>query len=397
MAVTQSKSLTDEHRTVSTGGDESNLPVLLFVTPAGLRPSLPSRPARLLDAFSHFPQFGRVVAVHRLRPRAWLRSIFLRQVVGDGEAHAPGQIHRLIHPLPFGTAERRLLSSVVESYVRRGRPVVLWVADPKSAVVLEGRPAWTHSVVAVFDAYDAWDESPLVRGRVRRGAVQAGYEAAARHADVIFTNTQFMATRFRQLRARRVHLLPNGAPPVDRRFTPDLDEPYVIYVGRVHDRVDTNLLLAVARGHPRLRVIVAGPIEQEPNGWMSLVAEPNVRLLGVISGDEFSRLVGRARALLLPHRVSPYTLSQDAMKAWDALALGTPVISTRVPPAVDWPDGLAILADDGHRFAEAVSRVLGGDMDHTREERFQFAASNSWLNRAEQALGAIWEVRRAWP
>lgn len=368
---------------------------LVFVTPASPWPGLPSRPVYLLNALAASGEFSHVLAIHRLRPVAWL-SHLLRSRAARAASRISTPIERMVHPLPFGVAEAALLRWTIRRSEGRSERLVLWIADPKSAVVLGQRRTFGVGLVAAFDAYDLWDQSPLVRGSLRRAAVRHGYVAAARDADLVFANTALVASQLQELGARNVRLLQNGAPPVDRRFAPDLDHPYVLYVGRIHERLDVDLLRAVLAAAPSVRVVVAGPVEREPRSWAKLVASGNVRVLGPVRGDRLRSLLGRARALVIPHTVDDYTRSQDAMKAWDALAVGTTVVSTSVPPAVSWPPGLALVADDGPAFAEAVRRVLDGELDPARELRFAYAAANSWRHRADQAIAAIKDYLALW-
>jgi glycosyltransferase involved in cell wall biosynthesis len=303
------------------------------------------------------------------------------------------------HPWPFGRFEAEMLRRLtLERLSADPRPWVLWASDPKSAVVfarLQHIPS--SRLVRVFDAYDAWDLSPLVRGRWRRHAVLDGYRAAARHSDVVFANTEFMARRMTALGARRVSLLQNGAPPVDPIGSPgrirDLAQrPYLVYVGRIHERIDTGLLGAVADTFPEIAVRLIGPVEREPGGWSDLVARPNVGLEAPLVGERLRVVIRDAVALLVPHRVDDYTRSQDAMKAWDALAVGTPVVSTPLPPVDGWPTGMALVGADVDAFVACVRSVVRGGLDADREARLGFAAANGWDARASAAIAAIERV-----
>jgi glycosyltransferase involved in cell wall biosynthesis len=247
----------------------------------------------------------------------------------------------------------------------------------------------------VLDAYDAWDRSPLVRGRHRRQAVVDGYRAAARDADLVFTNTPAMLERLRELGATSVQLLPNASPPVDAGGGPRGGERRgLVYVGRIHERFDTELTLAVAAAVPDTQITIAGPVEREPVGWSALVSRQNVSLVGQIDPLTARRMIATSAALIVPHRVDPYTRSQDAMKAWDAIATGTPVISTAIPPADTWPAGLAEICADGDAFVAAARRAVAGALEPNRERRLQFARDNQWSARARTAIEALEDLGR---
>jgi glycosyltransferase involved in cell wall biosynthesis len=220
--------------------------------------------------------------------------------------------------------------------------------------------------------------------------VVEGYRAAASRARLIFGNTTEMVNRFRELGAPDVRYLPNAAPTI--RSIEPAREPYLVYVGRVHERFDAQLVTATADRLPGVPIVIAGTVEREPVGWSKLIARPNVRLEGLVPYERARELIGRSRGLLVPHRADDYTRSQDAMKAWDAMSVGAPVLSTSVPPSDRWREPLALLADEPAAFAAAAARLVAGELDHGREARLRLAAENGWSSRAESAIGAIREV-----
>lgn len=365
---------------------------LLFVSTYALSSRLPTRSSWLLRALRAEPTVRSVTTIDRCRPSQLGR--FARGRSFELHRQVDASLDAIEHPWPFGRLETRWLERYVRRRVARSDiPVVVWVADPKSAPFLSRvHDVPPRRLVRVFDAYDAWDLSPLVRGRRRRSAVLAGYTAAARHADVVFANTAFMGRRMRDLGATNASILPNAAPVVefaDVQVQVAGPQPYLVYVGRIHERVDVDLLAAVAEAFPTVLIRMIGPVEREPSGWQDYVARPNVRLDGPLVGEQLLATVGASAALLVPHCVDDYTLSQDAMKAWDALAVGTAVISTPVPPVIDWPAGLATVGADAKAFVGGVRTVLDGQPDGARAARLAYARANGWDARAGAAVRAI--------
>lgn len=369
-------------------------PTLIFVSPhrAG-SVGLPNRPAALLAALIETDAFGEVVQVHRSRPIAFLRHL------GGGQAilraGLPAMNRRLAsgaflieHPWPSGTLERRFLGGVLVAAARRSAKVVAWVADPKSVPGVLGTAGERRPWRVVVDAYDAWDRSPLVRGGRRRRAAAAGYRAAAAGADLIFVNTRAMQDRLVELGAQDVRVLPNASPPTPS--DPAQVRPSgLVYVGRIHERFDAELVGAVAEALPGTSLTIAGPVERVPAGWAALAAHSNVRLSGPVEPWAAREMISAAAALIVPHVVDDYTRSQDAMKAWDAIASGTPVISTPIPPADGWPAGLAEVCPDASSFVEAARLAVNGQLEAGRARRLAFAADNQWSARARVAVDAI--------
>ncbi|HEV8401677.1 MAG TPA: hypothetical protein VGQ31_01445 [Candidatus Limnocylindrales bacterium] len=371
-------------------------PTLVVISPhSAATPGLPNRPASLISAFVESRAFADVVVVNRQRPASFVRSARGgRAIVAGGLVatfrRTPSRIRLVEHPWPFGVLERRFLRGFLGAEAARaGGGVVVWVADPKSITAVApaptGRPSWR----VVVDVYDAWDRSPLVRGDRRRRAVTDGYRAAATGADLVFSNTRAMRERLVELGARDVRLLPNACPSIDRPLTAPSDPTGLVYVGRIHERFDAALAMAVARALPDSIITIAGPVEREPAGWSALTACPNIRLLGRLDPPLAWQLISGAAALLVPHVVDDYTRSQDAMKAWDAIAFGTAVISTAIPPADGWPPGIAEVCRDRDTFVAAARRAAAGGLQDGRADRLAFAAENGWGDRAATAIRAI--------
>jgi glycosyltransferase involved in cell wall biosynthesis len=352
----------------------------MYVTPhPAFGPSLPTRPGALLEALLASHAFETTVVVNRVRPSTFLRARLRR----DRRPTAPG-VRVVEHAWPFGSRERRFLTRLARSLPA---PVTAWVADPKAAFFLADLGP---SAFGVLDAYDAWDISPLVVGERRRKAVRDGYRVAARHARIVFANTELMADRLRALGAADVRHLPN-ASPTPEPIAPDV-EPSLVYVGRIHERFSCQLVAAAADRLPAVAFRLIGPVERTPEGWVSLLERQNVRHEGALDADTARAAIGRSRGLLIPHTVDDYTRSQDAMKAWDAISVGAPVLATPIPPVDRWPRGLALMAAGPAEFAAAAERIVSGELDAGRSDRLAFAEANGWAQRAAEVLEAMREV-----
>jgi teichuronic acid biosynthesis glycosyltransferase TuaH len=165
-----------------------------------------------------------------------------------------------------------------------------------------------------------------------------------------------------------------------------------VYVGRIHERFSCELVAAAAERLPTVTFRIVGPVERTPDGWASLLDRPNVHHEGALDAETARVAIGRSRGLLIPHTVDDYTRSQDAMKAWDAISVGAPVLATRIPPVDRWPPGLALVATGPAEFAAAAERIASGELDAGRSDRLALAGANGWAQRAAEILDAIREV-----
>ena len=342
-----------------------------------------TRPAQLVRALAGIGV--PVVVIARTRPgriaRAWA-SVAWQPDLGlafEATRALGAGVRFLEHPAPAGRLERWQLKRTI---TRLGVPIrAVVVSDPRSAAILaEGLPG-----TKVFDAYDAWDLSPLYSGRPKVvAAIRRGYGAAARHAELVLANTEFMAERMAAAGARHVELLPNGCPDeVPRGDAPAEMPTRVIYVGNVQSRLRVDLLSAAADaaaehgGH----LDIIGAVQDEPVGWAQVLEHPAVNYRGARYGAELDTELAGATVGIIPHGRDDYTRSQDSMKAWDYLARGMAIVSTDVPPATTLTE-MATIADDPASFRAAVrSALVGGEAG--RGDRLRLARQHTWRHRAE--------------
>ena len=169
---------------------------------------------------------------------------------------------------------------------------------------------------------------------------------------------------------RPAAVIHHGVDPEQFVFDPE-PEDYVCYLGRFLPEKGPLPAIAAARALG-LRLVLAGP----PNPYFHKHVEPlvdgrTVRYAGYVVGDERSRLLGKARALLYPLQTSePFGLVIP-----EAMMCGTPVVAARrgaAPELID--EGITgYLADSAEELAAQVVRSLALDRHRIRrvaESRF---------------------------
>lgn len=203
-----------------------------------------------------------------------------------------------------------------------------------------------------FDAVDDWRALPSVAAAGRR--LEAGYRAA-RSAHRVTAVSDVLTARLGTdfgLVATTVGngvAAPPSGPPVD---APDgLPHcPFALYVGRVQERVDLDLLGAVARAVP---VVVAGPADARHEARLRALP---LTWLGPVPVGQVPALVSRAAVGLLPHRRDLLTESMAPMKLLEYVAAGLPTVSTPLPGVAGHPG--VVVADDEGAFVAAVRQAM---------------------------------------
>jgi glycosyltransferase involved in cell wall biosynthesis len=151
----------------------------------------------------------------------------------------------------------------------------------------------------------------------------------------------------------RVHVVPNG---VDAAFTPDgprAEGDYVLAVGTLEPRKNLRRTIEAARlAGVELRIV-------GDRGWGDV--EPGVGWLGRVGDDELAPLYRGARCLVYPSLYEGF-----GIPVAEALACGTPVVTSRDSAMAELAQGQAVLVDPedigsiAAGIAEAVERPVEG-------------------------------------
>ncbi|QBR93392.1 hypothetical protein [Nocardioides euryhalodurans] len=324
---------------------------------------------------------------------------------------------RVITPVPEGLAftsrPARLLDEVsklmgIEPMVERGGRSGSGLRDASRVATLvrpqTGSPSWCfHPLYFVreaeaatwIDAYDDYSLAPDMSWGVRLLAAR-NYRAlrAASSPALVTVNSRYMQLK---LRPRPTVLVPNGVSP-DLAAVPTTgdDRLRVIVMGHFFDgRTDWRLLDEILHAPSMEEVIVVGEhprvdamVTRARTAGRPVQARTSMTLQSM-AGD-----VGERTVFAIPHVVSDYTLSQDLMKAYQAIAMGLPVC---VPNAL-WPH--AISRDLGQVFERGVGvdDVLSGAARTviTPSQRHGFAADHAWSRRAERIAEAMPSMEAGW-
>lgn len=357
-----------------------------------------TRWAHVLLRWADRDDVARVTVVDGVMSR--LKARLTRQVPWISQEqeswHPTIQVIRVNLPVSdrLGWADDAVMTATAHALRHRlpaplGRRLVM-CANPAWAPVMRRLP----SELSGFDAFDDW----RCHGRAKRSAqfhhrVVRGY-GALRRFNTVTTNTEEMRARLRSEFQAESVVVPNGvdlhahvspqAPPL--RLPP---RPFAVYVGVIEDRVDLELLIAVAEDlHPDVPVVVAGPANAQD---AARLAVSRAIWLGPVDSRWVPGLLRAAHVGLLPHRVGPFTESMDPMKLLEYLASGLRVVSTplsaarrsdRVVSAASAPEFVRAVRDLAalDRLASPDPSVVDRDWD--------VVAHNMWRIHTARGSGA---------
>jgi glycosyltransferase involved in cell wall biosynthesis len=242
------------------------------------------------------------------------------------------------------------------------------------------------------------------RGGPRVAALRRVRDAALRRAAYVVCPSGFLREIALGwgLDPARVGVVPNASPQPQRPLpaAPPLDRPALAFAGRLTAAKSLDVLLEAVARVDGVSLVIAGDGEERESVAVragELGLDGRVRLLGALPREEVLALLGAADAVVLSSAWEnfPHVLVE-------ALAVGTPVIATRVggvPEIVeDGVSGLLVPPGDADALAGAVRRYLGDEVLRERLREGARAAGarfapEALLDRLEQILAAAGRSR----
>jgi glycosyltransferase involved in cell wall biosynthesis len=218
---------------------------------------------------------------------------------------------------------------------------------------------------------------------------------SVRHAAHVIAPSTYMAELVASWRGRLdgVTVLPNPAPDPTDAAAVELPQtrPLLAFAGRLTAAKNLDVALRALTRVARAALVVAGDGEERPRLEALAASEElngRVHFLGAVSRGEVLGVLAAADAVVLPSRWENFPHA-----AVEALAMGTPVIATRVggvPEVVrDGENGLLVNPGDVNAFAEAIERYLN---DAELRERLR---ANAKLSVARFSVDEVYvEIER---
>jgi glycosyltransferase involved in cell wall biosynthesis len=216
-------------------------------------------------------------------------------------------------------------------------------------------------------------------------------------ADIVIATSEVLADRWSELRSD-IHVIPNGCDferlaATDLAPIPDdvhLPRPIAGFVGHMSERIDLEMLDAVADTGDSL--LLVGPRQPtfEISRLDALIARPNVQWVGAKRFAELPSYLRVIDAGLTPYSQSDFNRASFPLKTLDYLAAGRPVVASDLP-AHRWLDADHVhIARSAAEFGPLTRGLLADrrSADVVRECR-RVAAENSWEVRAAEIAALL--------
>jgi glycosyltransferase involved in cell wall biosynthesis/uncharacterized SAM-binding protein YcdF (DUF218 family) len=319
---------------------------------------------------------------HRLKN--WRRGISgIRKVMDNLYVYAP-----LVLPFPYSrlaqTINKLLMFWILRRWTRSMRfdnPVIwTWLPTPLALALIR----FLDGQLIIYYCCDNFEASSPGSRRIRKSE-----DTLLRKADLVFAHSKTLFDRCKQ-HANDVHVFRYGfnrevfshagETPPDLLSIP---RPILGYVGGFHRHVDQDLMLDVAKSHPDKSLVFVGPLQVEVGELRSL---PNVFFLGQKPHELLPSYIKYFDVALIPYRLNDYTRSVYPTKLNEYLAMGKPVISTKLPEIEYFNQchrSVVSLAETSEAFVGQIQIELDRDNDAQRAFRIGQVAQNAWGEKIE--------------
>jgi glycosyltransferase involved in cell wall biosynthesis len=213
-------------------------------------------------------------------------------------------------------------------------------------------------------------------------------------ADLVLASSKAVEEKVK-LHHPDVLFIPNGVDlehfTKDRIFPTNelthLRRPRIGFYSEINQALDYDLLLYVIQQRPQYQFIFIGPVSS-PEQFQRVCAHSNTHYLGVKSYEQIPGYIIGFDVGILPFDLNLFIDNTHRLRALEYLAMGKPVVTTRLLGLTDWPGTLQ--ACSAQEFTKALDVALESRSSMARDlEISAFVATSSWSEVVKPLLQVI--------
>lgn len=296
---------------------------------------------------------------------------------------------------PLARASARIAAGFIERASRQ-----LGFADPILWSFAYNMGAAFPHVRASLRIYECGDDDQaLARSEAQRQTVRSLEQDICQAADLVFCVTEELCAP-RRRHNPRTYEAPCGADvaffaralETSLPTAPSiaaLPGPVIGYFGGLDPwKMDVGLLTGLARARPDWSIALVGYVwfGFDPATFGDL---PNIHVLGPQPYGDLPAFIKGMDVCLLPFPLNDITLNGDALKAYEYLAAGKPVVGRNVP-VMRRLGSLVRIADTVDDFVAAIEASLA-ETEADRAARRSAIPAHDWSERVALKLARIEE------
>jgi teichuronic acid biosynthesis glycosyltransferase TuaH len=248
------------------------------------------------------------------------------------------------------------------------------------------------SGACVFDADDDWLRFPKLKGI--QDDLRTAYRVYAKVASIWTTNSEQNQKNFaREFGVKDIIVIRNGVD--EERFQTEypipedlkmISRPIIGFGGRINHLVDAELLNRVVQQNRDKSFVIVGEI-LDGRVFRAIVNHPNLFYLGDKHYDEYPAYVTNFDVCIMPYVIGGRAHGGDAIKLYEYIAAGKPVVSTNGNGAENLREYVRI-ANGSQEFSEAINRSLS-EPGQQKEILLEF----TWRHKTELLISLMRKSR----
>ncbi len=169
-----------------------------------------------------------------------------------------------------------------------------------------------------------------------------------------------------------------------------IPHPRLGFYGVIDERMDLELLDAVAKARPDWQLVMVGPVVKiNPK---SLPKRKNIHYIGQRTYSELSSYLAGWDVCLLPFALNESTRYISPTKTLEYMAAGLPIVSTPITDVAEPYGDIVHIAEGSGEFVAACERALaasGREIEQMNEAYKKILSQTSWDNTAQTMADLI--------
>jgi glycosyltransferase involved in cell wall biosynthesis len=248
--------------------------------------------------------------------------------------------------------------------------------------------------------YDCMDELTLFKNAPRQLVQREN--VLFKEADLVFTGGPSLYNS-KKNRHPSVHCFPSSVDAAhfsgaagDHPLQAQLPHPRLGYCGVIDERINMDLIDAMATAHPDWQIVMVGPVVKiDPTG---LPRHANIHWLGQQSYQDLPSFICGWDVCLMPFALNEATRFISPTKMLEYMACGRPSVSTSIKDVVEPYGHVVSIADTPADYVAACESILARTPQQQAAHAAELAqaiARTSWDKTAQQMAELIEQADRA--
>ncbi len=230
----------------------------------------------------------------------------------------------------------------------------------------------------IFDLVD--DQSKIASSKSYLNSIKKGYGTYSTISDLLIGTSSSLSEKVN----KEIIEVTNGVDlkyfqnPVNSNKI-NLSSPKVIYTGKIHKRIDFELLKSIITKLQNVNFIFCGPVLGETPFKNMLKENKNLIWLGDVHYDELPGILNEADVCIIPHLNNDLTKSQSPLKLLEYLAANKPIVTTPIKGTEFYKTKNIFIANNSSEFVNGIRHFINNPVN----EIFEIPKTELWSSKVD--------------